>query len=120
MTMDQSLLRRILWLGIEDYSGLWEARWEAKAVRPEESDSGIDELARRSVKALVDRGYLRLFRCQEPYGDMTETDVGEAPALLEDEGSWIEPGPRTVSIRISATPAGELAYREAPVLVEDT
>lgn len=103
--------REILWLAVEDYSGLWEAVWQLRAHHSEVGDDDLLRRARVALAILVERRLVELYRCQEPYGELSLIDGAEAPQVLADDRSWIEPGPKDVSIRFSATPVGERRTR---------
>jgi len=106
------LLKHILWLAIEDYSGLWEVVWEINSRYGELSETERMVLARQVVRDLASRGWVALYRCQEPYGDMVPLSLEEYERVLLNPANWVQPTADSVSIRISATEAGERAYFE--------
>lgn len=108
---DDEIKRTLLWLGIEDYSGLWEAVWELNTRAPEEETSNA-ALARRSLQDYLRQGWIELFECEEPEGDLRQLSTTAAMAALQRDGAWKEPAPGTRSIRFSTTPKGESAYAE--------
>ncbi|WP_162943632.1 hypothetical protein [Arthrobacter celericrescens] len=103
--------KAILWLAIEDYSGLWEAAWQLQADHPDFDSTQTAKRAKSVVNELLERGFVRLYRCQEPYGELSVIDNGQVPEVLAEPANWNEPGPESISIRFSATPAGEEAIR---------
>lgn len=106
------LLKCILWLAIEDYSGLWEVVWEINSRYGELSETERLVLARQVVRDLASRGWVALYRCQEPYGDMVPLSPEEYDEVLLNPANWEPPTADSVSIRIGATEAGERAYFE--------
>ncbi len=106
----QEITKKILWLGIEDYSGLWEILWELNSQYPELAEAKRYELAQSTLQTLVDKGYLSLYRCQEPYGELTEIPFNEVRSLIHNSENWKEPKPDSLSLRISTTQEGEAAY----------
>jgi len=107
MTLDETQ-RTVLFLGIEDRSGLWEIRWE-RALFDKPREEQI-QVATDALKELRAHGLVRLYRCQEQDRSFQEIGDEEWERVLSDSGSWDEPGPDSVSIRFETTPAGEQAY----------
>ena len=107
-----SLLMHALWLGIEDFSGLWEVEWELN-VRHEAGRGGVNRVAALGlVFELYERGWVELFRCQEPYGALDVVPRDEVRGLLVSAASWEEPTAHGVSVRFGTTEAGTTAYLE--------
>ena len=107
---DEELVRPLLWLGIEDYAGLWEAVWELNTRRPEQPEPANRLIAERILRELLDAGHIRLFKSPEPYGDVASIPLHEAEAALGRCENWAEPRPNGVSVRFSTTPSGEALY----------
>lgn len=105
----------ILWLGLEDYAGLWEAVWQLRTLDQHVGESELINRARKSLRQLISRGFISVYRCQEPYGEVVEVGVPELGAILTSDESWREPMPDAVSFRFGTTPAGEFAYKEGPL-----
>ncbi|GAB3762644.1 hypothetical protein [Microlunatus parietis] len=99
----------ILWLAVEDYSGLWEAVWELRANHADMDSEVLLGRAKDELIRLVGHDLIQLYRCLEPYGDMTDVEKQEAVDLLRMDANWNEPEPGSVSIRFGATPAGRAA-----------
>ena len=104
--------RTILGAGVEDYAGLWEAVWELRSVHPEQTTESLVATAREILMSLLSAHQIELYWCQEPYGDTTLIPDGEAPGLLNAPGAFDEPTEDAISVRFSATPAGEDLYRK--------
>lgn len=102
--------KAILWLAIEDCPGLWEATWQLQTDHPEFDAARTVTRAMAVVNELLERGFVRLYRCQEPYGELSLIDNGHVSDVLAEAANWNEPGPGSVSIRFGATPAGEEAF----------
>lgn len=112
MSIDtEQLARRILWACIEDYAGLWELLWEANTEFPNECAADRELATQRLVRSFHNKGLVTLYRCQEPYGELTQIGPDQVSGLLEDRRNWEAPDIRGLSIRASATKAGEAAYR---------
>lgn len=101
--------KALLWLAIEDYAGLWEAMWELRPLHPDADDGELRERSRRELGDLIDRGLVELYLFREPTDDMWPADAGEVDALLDADANWMLPEGDTVSVRFSATTAGELS-----------
>jgi len=109
ITLDE---RVILWLAVEEYAELWEVVWQLRSLRPRDSEADLGQVATTVVAGLLQRGWVNLYRCEEPYGELFEIPRDEAEGLLADEASWCEPAAEKVSIRIGATASGEEVYRQ--------
>jgi hypothetical protein len=112
MRRDDEVTRALLWLGIEDYAGLWEAVWELNTQRPHVPESENRRIAAQALRELLDAGQITLFRSREPYEDVRPIPTDEAEAVLASAESWVEPAPGATSIRFSATESGEAAYND--------
>jgi len=100
--------RLILFLGIEDRSGLWEITWERELFDlPREKRIA---LASDALKALLKHGFVRLYRCGERDRSFQTVAPEEWEHALSSAEIWNEPGPDSVSIRFETTSAGEEAY----------
>ncbi|MFG1653891.1 hypothetical protein ACGFIE_28555 [Micromonospora sp. NPDC049275] len=63
--------RHLLWLGIEDYTGLRQALAEVRGdSEPRTTDEALAQ-ARRAVESLLAAGFVELFRCREPLNNET-------------------------------------------------
>lgn len=70
----------------------------------------LADRARDHLVDLIDRGLVRLYRCQEPYGDRAEIEDHEVGEVLATAENWFEPGPGSVSIRFGAKASVEASY----------
>jgi hypothetical protein len=95
----------VLFLGIEDFSTLWEITNErAFIAMPRERSI---EFARAALVELLRRGLVKLYRCEEPHRRLNEIEDGEWGAVLSDARSWREPAPDSISIRFGTTADGK-------------
>lgn len=107
-------IKPVLWLAIEDYSGLWEAVWQLRGLHSKATEEALTARAKVALRELLARDLVKLYRCQEPYGDMSEVQGSDVNSLLAADESWREPSVGDVSIRFGATPAGQEAYPSWP------
>ena len=98
----------ITFLGIEDFSGLWEITWERGLYELPAEDRIL--LARNAIEDLLRKGVLKLYRCQEPDRQLEEISEEEWDRVLSNPNSWQEPAPDAVSIRFGTTSEGKVAY----------
>ena len=106
-------IEKVLWATIEDYCGLWELVWEINTLGSNNSSRGSQQIALQCVLYLLSRDLLKLFYCQEPYGEMIEIVREDSYAdLLKDPKIWEPPLPEARSIRVSATESGEKYYTD--------
>ena len=104
------MVKAMLWACVEDYAGLWELVWELNTQFPNYAASDREAAARHGVAALVETGLVKLYRCQEPYGELTELDAAGAEAAVASRKNWEAPANNAVSIRAGATDQGKTAY----------
>ena len=109
--MDQSKVERVALLqAIEDYSGLWEILWELNGLDPDGQEKAHIGQATVAIKRLARDGYVEVFYCQEPYGEMVRVEDEELTNALGDIRMWRGPEPDARSVLISATEAVSKAY----------
>lgn len=109
---ESELARRVLWLAIEDYSGLWEVIWELNSLAPSRDSGQSRVLAKRLVHDLLVKGLIQIYRCQEPDGELLAVPTADGKKILERTDAWKPPEFDGCSWRIGATEKGEQAYRE--------
>ncbi|MFI6939465.1 hypothetical protein ACIBI4_09350 [Streptomyces sp. NPDC050418] len=104
----------LLWLGVEDYTGLWEAALEASAVGGPCSPPEVQERARRTIESLLVSGFIELFACREPMNNdgVRIVSPDHWAEILGRETCWTSPEPGGESIRFASTDRGFAAYRE--------
>lgn len=109
--MDE-LERDLLWLGVEDYTGLWQAVAEAHAATYSISEDLRQ--TRRTIDSLLSRGLIELFVCQEPLNNETVEIVPpeRQSAVLDEVASWKAPEEGGKSVRFATTEQGFAAYRK--------
>jgi hypothetical protein len=100
--------RAITFLGIEDFSGLWEITWESGLHEMPPVDRS--RLARRAIEELLSEGVVKLYRCQEPGRQLEEINEGDWDRVLSNSDSWLEPTRDSASIRFGTTSEGKAAY----------
>jgi hypothetical protein len=111
ITMSE-VVRRVLWLGIEDYSGLWEVVWELNTLRDDKTPAENRATAQEIVTELLEKDLIQIFQCEEPDGSPVAVPMGVAKKILETDSAWEPPGFNGVSWRIGATDKGERAYNK--------
>ena len=115
MSMKSELVKIVLWACIEDYAGLWELLWEANSGFPEISEDDRRRLTYEVVLLLLNRGAIKLYRCQEPCQSISELDMESATLALNLKGNWDSPDFEGASIRVGATKSGEGLYSEGGI-----
>jgi hypothetical protein len=103
------LERALLWLGTEDYTGLWEAALEVRRTDPDMAPDAARRMAAEELLSLIRRGWIALYMCKEPVekGKVTEVPPADHEQTLGD-GRWWEP-PQTaggVTVRYLTTESG--------------
>ena len=105
----------LLWLGIEDYTGLWDAAHQVRSALSTLGELEAITQARVVVSGLAHRELIALYRCIGTLADGQVTDVaaGEVDSVLEDERSWKTPEtPFGESIWYATTDAGQSLYSQ--------
>lgn len=108
------LERNLLWLGVEDYTGLWQALAEARDDTGQRPPSETQRRVRQIVDSLLAEELIELFVCQEPLNNETVEIVPPERcfAVLEKAMSWRPPEEGSKSIRFATTEKGFAAYRK--------
>jgi hypothetical protein len=110
-----SLEWKLVWDGVEDYAGLWEAEALAREAEDAEPDASPRVRARRALAALLEQGLIVLYTCR---GLPTKESVVPVPPadraeLFDADSSWTAPGEADLAVWYEATDQGFAAYREA-------
>lgn len=100
------ILDDVLWLAIEEASGLWEVLWDLKPKYPTVSEEERFAEASKAVSELVSRGWVEVYRSREPSGALEPVPPSSVGSLLADRANWEEPRNGDTSIRIAATDRG--------------
>lgn len=105
--------RSLIWLGVEDYTGLWDASFEARSAPGVHSIEDARQYARQVVESLLARGWIELYICQEPLSnDSVELVAAEDRSrVLENDESWEVPESLGKSVRFATTDEGLAVYR---------
>lgn len=109
--MNKGILKKILWAGIEDYSGLWEIFWEVETIQKNNDYDVVKKVINETLQYLLDEGLINLFFCKEPYGKMTKIDENFQDVLANDN-FWLPPSKNETSLRVGTTPKGEKYYQK--------
>ena len=106
---EPDILNDILWLAIEDVSGLWEVLWDLKSHYPTMPENERKAISLHTVRELIQRKWIELYSCKEPGGEPKKLPDESVDTTLIDPRNWQEPKPGIISIRIGATDAGRRA-----------
>jgi hypothetical protein len=102
----------LLWLGVEEYTGLWEA---AAEVARFEADPSFWDACRRTgaiLSSMYSRGWITLHRTDEPMvgGHIVDVPKTDVDATLDIGPHWQPPTVGVESIRFKTTALGRKAY----------
>lgn len=111
MNTVKDFIKVLLWACIEDYAGLWELLWEVNSKFPELTDAEKKCMSLEALQLLIEKDFIRLYRCKEPYGKLSELEASVALVALTKEKNWVAPELADVSIRAGATQKGEALYK---------
>lgn len=115
ITQDQ-LLNRILWLGMEDYAGLWEVVWELNGLLPDRSSPENQRLAYSIIRYLFEKKFIEFYRCKGPDGELKAVPPAFVSTVLANPASWEPPDFHGTSWRISTTESGVEKYHVLPTI----
>jgi hypothetical protein len=86
------LVRDLLWLGIEDFTGLWDAAFTAQATEGLASLETARDRARSVLESLLAEGLVDLYLFQGlPRNDAVAIAHERRSALLDDDECWEAP-----------------------------
>lgn len=111
MNMLADYVKILLWACIEDYAGIWELLWEINSKFPELPRSERRRVTFEVIQLLLHNNFVKLYRCKEPYGDLSELDTDAAHLALKEDKNWEPPAIDGVSIRAEATEKGKDLYQ---------
>lgn len=108
----ERLMRSLLWLGVEDYTGLWEAAAEAANSGVPVSTSTARRAGREALSALAAHGWITLHRSPWPVvpdrvEDVPRDRYEQELAVAEH---WDPPTPGRTLVLFSTTDSGRVAY----------
>lgn len=110
--MTTDLTTVVLDLATEDFMGLWEIVWRARAVEESGGSSGFSDSALRSeVTWLAAEGLVALYEGIRFNGDESEVTPHETQSVLADPTNWHPAENGRQHYRLAATAKGEEEYR---------
>ncbi|MFC7532487.1 hypothetical protein [Actinoplanes sp. GCM10030250] len=109
----------LLWLGIEDYTGLREAVAEILSCHSEMSFVGVQQETEKAIMDLAISGMIQLYLCQEPVEDETASPLPYPKCVpyLVDPYWWNQlpvgvPRGEVGSLKYATTDSGLAAYKD--------
>lgn len=111
----KSLELQLLWDGVEDFTGLWQAEALARDSDGDLPGAGHRERARRSLESLVASGLIVVYACR---GIPTEETCDQVrpenlAQLLDLDSSWEAPDEGEIGVWYDTSDDGFAAYKEA-------
>ena len=106
---------QLLWDGVEDFTGLWQAEALARKLGSDLPGVIPRHRARRSLERLVENGLVVVYACRGVPTDETCDQLGleELPKVLDEGTSWIAPEEGGIGIWYDTNDDGFDAYRMA-------
>lgn len=109
--MITDLTTMVLDLATEDFVGLWEITWRARAVEDSGGTVLSDSVVRSEVMRLSAEGLVALYRGNQFDGDEAEVALHDTQSVLADPANWLPGENGREHYRLAATPKGEDEYR---------
>jgi len=106
---------QLLWDGVEDFTGLWQAEALARKYGSDLQGVTPRNRARRSLERLAEDGLIVVYVCRGVPTDETCDRVGleELPKVFDMGISWIAPEEGGIGIWYDTNDDGFDAYRKA-------
>ncbi|GAA0466174.1 hypothetical protein Aca07nite_77350 [Actinoplanes capillaceus] len=107
--------QNLVWLGYEDYTGLWQVAIEVQDESGENSEADNRAFAQRIVESLLNRGWIELYFTEGPWTNETIMPVPaeDRAEVLTADASWATPVNGGKLIWFGTTDEGFAAYQEA-------
>ncbi|WP_430789246.1 hypothetical protein [Actinoplanes sp. G11-F43] len=107
------LEKNLLWLGYEEYTGLWQVVIEVSDETEPETGESQRDLARNLIQKLLDRGWIEIYLSDGPLGDgkIMLIPLEERQNFLDSERSWNLDEEDEQSVWFATTDEGITAYR---------
>ncbi|MEV0897182.1 hypothetical protein [Actinoplanes sp. NPDC049802] len=108
--------KNLVWLGYEDYTGLWQIVLEVQDEEGINSLAEAQRFAKQTVESLLSRGWIELYFTDGPWTNETITAVPpeKRAQVLAADDSWATPvGGGGKLIWFGTTDEGFSAYQEA-------
>ena len=96
----QSLDAMILDLAADDYTGLWELVWGARAKSPELETATHHKLLLAALENLIADGKVKLYRGTRFTGEENPVSAADTGELLLRTDSWEPPESNAVHLRV--------------------
>jgi len=109
MTLD-AVERCVLWASVEDFVGLWEVAHLLAGGCPDVAEENRPSVARGTVGALLERGYVRLWRREGAWGRPAPLSAEEVADALADAAHWEAPLPEAPHLLVASTPEGRALF----------
>src|SRR4028119_1454960 len=107
------LVKDLLWLGIEDLTGLWSAAWSAEAIEGIASIEAARDRAPSVLGSLLAEGLVDLYLVHGlPQNAAAAVPHDRGPALLRDDECWTVPEEGETSVWFATTEKGFDRYCE--------
>ena len=100
----------ILELAVDDYIGLWEILWRARALDESAADEELFSRALSGVDALLENELLIVSEGTVFSGEQRELSQREGLSAVRDWKHWTPPERGANHLRVAATEKGRRAY----------
>ena len=109
MTLD-AVERCVLWASVEDFVGLWEVVHLLAGGCPHVAEGERPSVARRTVGALLERGYVRLWRREGSWGRPELLSAEHVAGVLAEAIHWQPPVPDAPNVLVASTAEGRALF----------
>jgi hypothetical protein len=102
--------RCVLWASVEDFLGLWEVAYLLAGGCPDVAEGERPSVARSTVGALLERGYVRLWRRKGSWGRPAPLSAEEVADALAESAYWEAPVPDAPNLLVASTAEGRALF----------
>lgn len=102
--------RCVLWASVEDFVGLWEVVHLLAGGCPEVAEDERPSIARATVGALLERGYIRLWRRGGSWGPPELLSAEQVADAMAEIVHWQAPAPGGLNLLLASTAEGRALF----------
>lgn len=111
--ISKSIISKVLWSTIEDFSGLWEILWELNSLEIKRNRKSTAIII---LKYLYKQNLIKFYFNRWGTDKLTEVDKQEVQNLFNKEQYWKAPNFGETCIKVGSTLKGEEYYNNDKIV----